>query len=381
VSAPLQGLKVLDLSRMYPGAMCTVLLADLGADVVKVEAPGAGDGLRRLAAPGAFNATHAALNRGKRSVVVDLRHPRAAEVLRRLAQWADVVVESNRPGQLDELGLGFDAMRTENPALVWCSITGFGSTGPHATDPGHDITFLGHAGVLAGLGEGPTTPPSLTVSLPLAATMATTGILAAVREASTSGHGRHVDVNMTDSAMWLVAEDVARAANAPGAGWGQIAGRNVYRGADGREVTVAATEPKTWSALCSGIGAPDLAEHRLGVDDEAPVLARLTEVFATKPAAHWVATPGLAGGVGPVLEAADLLDDPQVAERGSIVALDGSGARVLANPIRIDGDDGAAATNARRDPPDLGADADGVLADAGFTADEIAALRADQIVG
>jgi crotonobetainyl-CoA:carnitine CoA-transferase CaiB-like acyl-CoA transferase len=381
VTAPLDGLKVLDLSRMYPGAMCTLLLADLGADVVKVEAPGAGDGLRRLATPGAFNAAHTALNRGKRSVVVDLRNPGAGDVLRRLARWVDVVVESSRPGQLDELGVGFEAMRAENPALVWCSITGFGSTGPHATDPGHDITFLGQAGALGGLADGPTTPPALTVSLPLAATMATTGILAAVREASRSGHGRHVDVNMTDSAMWLIAEDVARAANAPGGGWGQIAGRNVYRCADGREVTVASTEPKTWAALCAGLEVPELAEHRLGVDDEAPALARLAEVFATQPAAHWVATPGLAGGVGPVLGAGDLLDDPQVTDRGSIVALDGSGARVLANPIRLDGEDGAAATTARSDPPDLGADADAVLAEAGFTPEEIAALRTDQTIG
>jgi crotonobetainyl-CoA:carnitine CoA-transferase CaiB-like acyl-CoA transferase len=185
---------------------------------------------------------------------------------------------------------------------------------------------------------------------------------------------------MVDSAMWVLAEDVARAANDPAPGWGTFAARNVYRCADGRDVTVAASEPKSWAALCAGLGTDDLAGHRLGVADAAPVIDRLTEVFATKPAAAWVADPGLAGGVGPVNEPADLLDDPQVTERGSLVELVGSGARVLANPIRFDGERGDSATLARTDPPVLGADTDEVLVTAGFTPNEIESLRSDQVV-
>jgi len=379
-AGPLAHVKVLDLTRLFPGAFCTVLLADHGAEVVKVEAPGAGDGMRPMAAPGAFNPSHVALNRGKRSLVLDLRSPGAVDVLRRLVRWADVLVESHRPGQLDRFGLGYEVMREENPRLVWCSVTGFGDSGPNVDAPGHDLTYLGYAGLLGRLGDGPPTPPATTVSIPLAGLMATVGILAALAEVARTGQGCRLDANMVDSAMWVLAEDIARAANAPAPGWGTFAARNVYRGADGRHVTVAASEPKSWAALCAGLGVPDLLEHRLGVDDEAPVIERLTQVFATKPAAAWVADPGLAGGVGPVNEPADLLDDPQLTERGSLVALSGSGARVLANPLRVGGAAGDAATLARTDPPALGADSDAVLTEAGFTPDEIASLRTDGVI-
>lgn len=378
-TGPLAGTRILDLSRMFPGAFCTLLLADLGADVVKVESPGAGDGLRGLV-PGQFSAAHIALNRGKRSLALDLRSPGAAAVLRRLVRWADVVVESHRPGQLDGFGLGYEAMKAENPRLVWCSITGFGDFGPNAQSPGHDITYLGYAGVLDRLADGPTTPPSTTLSVPLAGLMATSGILAARSEASRTGRGTRLDANMVDSAMWVLAEDVARAANAPGPGWGTFAARNVYTCADGGEVTVASTEPRTWACLCEGLGTPELAGHRLGVDDDTPVRARLAEVFRTKPAAEWLAAPGLAGGVGPVNEVADLLDDPQVVERGSVVPLAGSDVRVLANPIRFESARGEDASHARAEPPALGAHTDEALTEAGFTAAEISALRADEVV-
>jgi alpha-methylacyl-CoA racemase len=377
---PLAPVKVLDLTRMYPGAFATLLLADLGADVVKVESPGAGDGLRPMAPPGEFNAAHVALNRGKRSLVLDLRSPGAAAVLRGLVRWADVVVESHRPGQLDRLGLGYETMREENAKVVWCSVTGFGDTGPNTDAPGHDLTYLGYAGLLDRLAEGPATPPATTISIPLAALMATVGILAGLAEANRTGQGRRLDANMVDSAMWVLAEDVARAANQPAPGWGTFAARNVYRCADGRDVTVAASEPKPWAALCEGLGTPDLLDHRMGVDDEAPVLARLTQVFATRPAAAWVVDPGLRAGVGPVNQPADLLEDAQVTDRASLVALAASGARVLANPIRFEGEGGVSATLAGTDPPALGADTDAVLEAVGFTPAQIAGLRTDGVV-
>jgi alpha-methylacyl-CoA racemase len=372
--------KVLDLSRMYPGAFSTLLLADLGADVVKVEAPGAGDGIRGTVAPGQFNGTHTALNRGKRSLVLDLRSSGAADVLSRLVQWADVVIESHRPGQLDSFGLGYEVMSQVNPAVVWCSITGFGDFGPHVNAPGHDITYLGYAGVLSLLSTGPTTPPDSIIAVPLAATMAVIGVLAALAQAARTGRGERLDVNMTDSAMWTLSEDVARVATAPGPGWGMFAGRNVYTCADGREVTVAATEPRSWAALCSALDVPELAGNPLALEDQVAARARLAEVFRTKPAADWCADPGFFGGVGPVNELADLLDDPQVSERGSLVELKDSPVRVLANPIRFGSASGAEASHGLLVPPDLGTHTDEVLAAAGFDAGEIAALRADGIV-
>jgi crotonobetainyl-CoA:carnitine CoA-transferase CaiB-like acyl-CoA transferase len=377
---PLAGVKILDLSRMYPGAFCTMLLADLGADVLKVEGPGAGDGLRQVAMSEAFNATHTALNRGKRSLVLNLKSPDAAAVLTRLVQQADVVVESHRPGQLDQLGLGYEAMSAANPRIVWCSITGFGDHGPLTQAAGHDITYLGYAGMLELLSDGPTSTPGVTIAVPLAASMAATGILAAVVEASRTGKGSRLDANMADSAMWAIAENFATAANAPAAGWGTMAGRNVYTCADGRQVTVAATEPRSWAALVEALEAPELADLRFSFGTDPAVLARLSEAFAAKPAAYWCEHPGYAGGVGPVNTVTDLLTDPAMVERGSIVALAGSGTRVLANPIRFGGSNGEAASHGLTDPPELGADTDTALAEAGFTPDEISALRAAKIV-
>lgn len=378
-TGPLAGVCVLDLSRFMPGAYCTLLLADLGADVVKVESPGAGDGLRGMYG-GGFDSAHVALNRGKRSVALDLRHDDAASVLEPLVGWSHVVVESHRPGQLDRFGLGYEAMSALHPHVVWCSITGFGDFGPNAQQPGHDLTYLGASGLLDRLADTEPTPPGTVVSIPLAATMASTGILAALHEAQRTGQGTRLDANMTDSAMWVRSEDIARAANAPGPSWGSFAARNVYTCADDRHITLTASEPKTWATLCDALGDDDLAGHRLGLDDDEPVRRRLTELFRTKPAAAWIAEPGLAGGVGPVHDVADLLDDPQVTERGSLVALDGTETRVLANPLRFHGAPGDRATQATAVPPDLGADTDAVLLEAGFSDDEVAHLRASFVI-
>ena len=370
--APLEGVKVLDLSTMYPGAFCSLLLADLGADVVKVERPKAGDGMRMLAAPGSFNAAHTAFNRGKRSVVVDTRNERAGEVLRPLMAWADLVIESNRPGQLDGMGLGFEAMRAENPALVWCSVTGFGTTGPNALAGGHDVTFLGAAGVLAKLAESDPTPPATVVSLPLAGSMAAVGLLAALLQAGRTGEGRFLEVSMTEAATWILSEDIAREANEPGAGWGAFASRNTYRCADGRYVSVAATEPKPWAAFVAALGDESLAPLQYAAGD---AVDRIAAIVATRDAAHWCETPGLDGGVGPVLDSAEVVADPATAARENLVTIEGSDTRAFASPIRWNGPTGVASSLARSAPPDLGADTDAVLAAAGLSADTISELR------
>jgi crotonobetainyl-CoA:carnitine CoA-transferase CaiB-like acyl-CoA transferase len=378
-SRPLRHLRVLDLSRMYPGAYCSLLLADLGADVLKIEAPGTGDGLRAMAGPGQVSSAHVALNRGKRSMTLDLRPPAAASVLARLVTRADVVLESHRPGQLDSLGLGFTAMIVHRPQLVWCSITGFGDFGANAEQPGHDLTFLGASGLLGRLAAGATPVPNITLSIPLAALMAVVGVLAAHAEATREGIGRHLDVNMTDSAMWVMAESVVQTA-IPVPDWGAMAARNVYRCADGAEVTVAATEPRTWSTLCRAVGAPELEAHRMGVDEDAAI-ERLAAVFATRPAAHWVAEPGLAGGVGPVNQPGQLLTDPHVTSRGSILHPSGTAGPVVANPIRFDQERGEAASAALAPAPDLGADTSDALRAAGFTQEEITELRSTGVTG
>jgi crotonobetainyl-CoA:carnitine CoA-transferase CaiB-like acyl-CoA transferase len=375
---------VLDLSRLYPGAFCTLLLADLGADVLKVEAPGAGDGMRMMAAPGEFNAAHTALNRGKRSLALDLRQPEAVEVLKSLVRWADVVIESHKPGQLDGFGLGYEVMSVENPRVVWCSLTGFGDFGPNAQAAGHDITYLGYSGLLGRLADGPATPPAAPISLPLAGTMAVAGVLAALLHAERSGEGARLDVNMVDSAMWTLSEDVARAASDPGPGWGTMAARNVYACSDGREVTVASNEPRTWALLCDALGLPELLAHRIGIDDDAAATAKLVAVFATRPASDWLTTPGLAGGVGPVNGPEDLLVDPQVVARGSLAALDrlpgDTPTAVLANPIRWHSRSGIEASCGLGQPPELGAHTVEALGAAGIDPDEIARWVAGGVI-
>ena len=377
---PLAHVRVLDLSRMYPGAFATSLLADLGADVCKVEAPGFGDGMRFLTG-GGFEAAHIALNRGKRSMTLDLRHARGPDVLRRLVRDADVVVDSHRPGALDASGIGYSALREDNPAIVWCSVTGFGQDGPFAQAPGHDITYLGAAGLLSRLvasGVEPT-PPQVSLSLPIGGLMAVVGILSALSQRERTGHGAYVDASLVDSAMWALVEPIARAASAPGPDWGDLAARQVYLCADGRYVTVAATEPKSWAALCAALDVPELAEHRHGVDEPAAI-ARLTHAFASQPQAAWLESPGFAGGVGPLYSPDDLLDAPQVTGRGALHTIDGTDTRVLGNPLRINGVDGSAST-ATAPAPDLGADTAAVLTEAGFTEAEIAELRADGVFG
>jgi crotonobetainyl-CoA:carnitine CoA-transferase CaiB-like acyl-CoA transferase len=377
---PLEHIRVLDLSRMYPGAYCTSLLADFGADVIKIEAPGAGDGLRFLTIDD-FPATHIALNRGKRSVTLNLRSARAGDVLRRLVAQADVLVESQRPGSLEQAGLGFDSLREINQGLIWCSLTGFGPDGPLATAPGHDMTYLGQSGLLSTLTVDDRPPvPGSTISLGLTGVMAAFGIVSAVAGRARTGIGCRVDATMADASTWVIADMLAQAANRQAAApWGSLAARANYRCADGKWITCTATEPRAWAKLVDALGAPDLADYRVGVDD-ATAMQRLTEIFASQPAAHWVANPGLAGGIGLVADASDVLTDPQTIHRGSIISLADDGPRVFANPLRIDLASGDQASHARSAPPDVGQHTDQVLTAAGFTQTEIETLRKQEVI-
>ena len=371
---PLSHVRVLDLSRLQPGAYCTGMLADLGADVLRVEQPGSGDPLRGI--PGAADA----YNRGKRSMTLDLKHERAPEILRRLVAEVDVVVESGRPGALAARGVGYEQLSAADPRLVWCAITGFGQDSPYADRAAHDLTFLGYSGLLdlmAGTAVPPT--PDFVLAVPFGAMVAVVGILSALTERERTGRGRFVDTSIVDSATWILGEAVARVAAGGQAGWGQSANRRAYRCADGRLVTLAAAEPRTWAAFCAALERPDLADRAWGPPAEQEALAEeLTALFATRPAGEWLdLLVDANAGFGPANSIDDLLEDPHVRARGSVVTLDGDpdGTRVLRSPVRLLDAEGNEEPFTPTAPPASGEHTDDALAAAGFDPAEITALR------
>jgi crotonobetainyl-CoA:carnitine CoA-transferase CaiB-like acyl-CoA transferase len=379
---PLAELRVLDLTRMFPGAFCTLMLADLGAEVIRIEPPDGNDPVRGM--PGGL----AAYQRSKRSVALDLRHAAAADVVRRLIAHVDVVVvETALPRSLLDAGISYETAAAEQPGLIWCAIPAFGRGSPYASRSGHDIAFLGYSGLLA-LMAGSTIPatPDFVLASPIAALVGCVGILAAVTERDRTGIGRLVESTLVDSTMWVIGEQIARVAAGGHAGWGEAASRRAYRAADGKLITLSAAEPRTWSAFCAGVDRPDL-EARLYSDaaGQDALRAELEAIFATRNAADWVAHfDGTAAAVGPVLTVEDILVDDHVVARGSVVDLArdaGEPLRALRPPIRFYAPDGSEIAIALGPPPRLGEHTDEVLADAGLSADEIDALRRDWVIG
>ena len=379
---PLAGLRVLDLSRMFPGAFCTLMLADLGAEVIRIEPPDGNDPVRGM--PGGL----AAYQRSKRSVALDLKHAAAADVVRRLIAHVDVVVvETALPRTLVDAGISYETAAAEKPGLIWCAIPAFGRGSPYASRSGHDIAFLGYSGILA-LMAGSTIPatPDFVLASPIAALVGCIGILAAVTERDRTGIGRMVESTLVDSTMWVIGEQIARVAAGGQAGWGEAASRRAYRAADGKLITLSAAEPRTWSAFCAGVDRPDL-EPRLYSDapGQDALRAELEALFATRTAAEWVEHfDGTAAAVGPVLTAEDILVDHHVAARASLVDLGRDSdepLRALRPPLRSYAPDGSEIASELGAPPELGEHTDQTLAEAGFAADEIEALRRDGVVG
>jgi len=388
---PLEGLRVLDLSRLLPGGFCSLLLADFGADVIKVEDTGMGDYIRwsppfhEGVEDSAKSALFLSLNRGKRSIRVNLKTEEGREVLLRLARDADVLLESFRPGVLDRLGVGYERLREENPGLVYCAITGYGQDGPLRDRSGHDMNYLGLVGLLGLTGEAggpPVQAAGQIADLGGGALMAAFGILAALRERDRSGEGQLVDVSMADGALSCLAMVAARflaEGVVPRRGHLELAGGLVcyrpYAAADGW-VTLGALEPKFWSAWCRGVGREDLVERQFdgpGSDTQREVEA----IFAARTRAEWEAFAGKHDCcLEPVLDLDEALDSALVRAREMVVELDQPGARapvkLLGVPVKLSRTPG----DANRAPgPSLGGDTDAVLAAAGYGENEIARLK------
>lgn len=292
LSLPLDGILVLDLSRMIPGAMLARQLIDLGARLIKVEEPGSGDPMR-LVPPrvGDMSLGFAVMMRGAESVGLDLRRPEGAAAVRAIARRADVVVENFRPGTLDQWELGFNDLRALNPRLVWCSISSFGSDGERASRLGHDLNFVAETGALRAM--RPDGVPTIQLADVGAALLAASAILAALLARERTGEGRRVEQPLAIGPLPFVAWAWADAAADSGSGMEVLLGGRcpcyrTYRCADDREVSVGALEPKFWVALTDLLGVPEAAAAGMDMgEDGERAAAAVAAVFASQPLAHW----------------------------------------------------------------------------------------------
>jgi crotonobetainyl-CoA:carnitine CoA-transferase CaiB-like acyl-CoA transferase len=380
--------RVLDLTRLLPGGYASQMLADLGADVLKIEEPGTGDNARTMP-PFARTTGQAylAVNRNKRSAALNLKHPDGREALLRLVESADVLLESFRPGVMARLELDYETLHARNPRLVVCAISGYGQDGPYNQRAGHDLNYIGYAGLLAHLarpGESPVLPGAQFADIAGGSLMAVAGILAALVGRATTGEGRYVDVSMTEGALSLLPLLATRVLNgtpepAPGEAelTGALPGYNIYETSDGRYLTVAALEPKFFANLCERLGRPDLIARQFPRDsaDRDATIAELAAIFRTKTRDEWLAELADADVcVGPVNTITEALADPQLRARGitahgSYGDAEGEGAALRYTPLVSN-----APFTLRSGLPPLGADTAAALREAGYAADEIAAL-------
>ena len=386
---PLDGVRVLDLSRLLPGPYATLVLADLGADVVKVEEPQGGDYVRWMPPlAGEQSGFFHALNRNKRSLRLDLRRPEGAAALRRLARRFDVVVESFRPGVMDRLGVGYQALRAEQPGVILCSISGYGQDGPYRERAGHDLDYCALAGVLA-LNGTPERPLPLGVQVADVAGgswPAVAGILAALVRRAAGGEGSHVDISMTDGALAMLTMQLGAAAarGAPLRRGGELldgasAFYGVYRTRDGRFVALGALEPKFFQRFCEAAGRPELAERQLDEDGRA-LRAELEALFATRTRDEWARLGAEHDAcLAPVLEGDEPEGDPQLQARRMFLRVDtpweGKATASLRTPVRFAGVEAEP-----RPAPRLGEHSRAVLAEGGFTEAEIASLEAAGVI-
>jgi crotonobetainyl-CoA:carnitine CoA-transferase CaiB-like acyl-CoA transferase len=393
MSGPLSSLKVLDFSGLLPGPFGTMLLADMGAEVLRVEAPTRPD-LVRLMPPmdAGVSAAHAFLNRGKRGIAVDLKKPEGVELIKKLVADYDIVVEQFRPGVMNRLGVGYEALKAINPKLIYCAITGYGQTGPYRDRAGHDMNYLAIAGVLGYNGRKATGPAPVSVQIADVAggsCHAVMGILAAVIHRMQTGVGQFVDISMTDAAFTLhalTAPPALVAGEQPQMEGTQLNGGSFYdcyRTSDGRYLSVGGLEPQFFMAFCAAIGRPELAPQGMvmGVPEVVAALkAEIGKEIAKKTLAEWQEVFAVVDCcVEPVLSFAEACEHPHVKARNLIVDVprpDGSLQKQLGAAIKFS----ATPASFRHIGSELGAHTDAVLQEFGYDAAQIGELRKTGVV-
>lgn len=386
---PLEGVRVLDLTRLLPGPFASLVLADLGATVDKLEDPFPGDYLRQMPpSRDGHGSTWQALNRDKRSLVVDLKHPDGVDTLRRLVPRYDVLLEGFRPGVLDRLGVGHAALRALHPGLVVCAISGYGQDGPLAKRAGHDLNYLARAGVLGVTGPAggaPAVSGAQMADVAGGALWAVVAILAALHERSRTGVGAVADIAMCEGALPLATFALGSlfAGERPrergdGVLDGGIAAYSTYLTSDGQAVALGALEPKFWTAFATAVGIEPALDALVPGAHQAGLKASVAAIFAGRTRAEWEAFAKQHDCcIEPVLQAHELPDDPQHRHRGVFFEAPGVGGgpmTMFRTPVGAGGD-------ASHSPPRAaGADTRAVLRDAGFDDARIDALAASGAV-
>lgn len=391
MAAPLEGIRILDLSRLLPGPYCTMLLADMGAEVIKIEEPNYGD-LARLAPPrlkeeGSLFLT---VNRNKKSVTLNLKEPRGVEAFLKLAANADIIVEGFRPGVVDRLGVGYKAVSQVNPKLIYCSITGYGQSGPLVERSGHDINYIALGGVLGLTTDAKGTPvlPAVQIGDLGGAMMATVGILAALHARGRTGKGQYIDIAMMDaalsmlpvmSAQFFAGQEMEVGTRHPLTGERPF--YNVYKTKDGKFLSLGALEPKFWKNFCEAVNRKDFIEKQYVQGKELERLqTEMRSLFLSKTRDEWLkALAGKDVCCEPVYNITDALTSPQAAHRAMIFEMD----HPVEGPIRQVGSPFKFSDTPVRmqfPPPRLGEHTEEILSTvAGYSKDDLKKLNRDGV--
>ena len=392
---PLEGLRVIDFTQAMAAPYCTMNLADLGADVIKLEPPGEGEPTRHLGAvqKRGHSATFMTMNRGKRDLAVDLKQPAGVDVVKRLVKTADVFVQNYRPGVAERLGLGYAALSQINPRLIYCAVSGFGGTGPYAPRGGYDLIAQGMSGVISVTGDEDGAPAKSGVPLSdlAAGLFSAYGILCALEYRERTGLGQLVDTSLLEAAMALTVWEATEywvtgeAPKALGSAHRLSAPYQALRAADGY-FTVGANNDRLYDGFCRALGRPELREDARfasGAErrkNRKALVAEIEKTTVTEPRAFWLERLDKEGvPAGPINDYAEALSDPQTLARRMVVDLIHPGAgpiKALGIPVKLSDTPGAVDKAA----PILGQDTESILVELGYTEDERKDLEARGIV-